>query len=155
MIVRGRANPDYRPNDELYTPSYIFEKLGLEFDIDVCGPVGGLSWIPAKRTFSRLDNGLIQQWQGRVWMNPPFSAPNDWVMKWLDHKNGVMLAPLSKSNWFIRLWESEAAVMPLQVKHRFMKPDLTQYSIAYPTALWAIGETNITALKMSGLGVIR
>jgi hypothetical protein len=37
---RGRMNKDYKPNDEVYTPPYIFEALGLHFDLDVCGPVG-------------------------------------------------------------------------------------------------------------------
>lgn len=27
--------------DEHYTPAFIFEKLGLQFEIDVCAPRGG------------------------------------------------------------------------------------------------------------------
>ena len=38
--LRGLMRPDYRPNDEVYTPPHIFEALGLEFDLDVCGPIG-------------------------------------------------------------------------------------------------------------------
>ena len=153
--LRGKMRPNYKPNDEVYTPPHIFEALKLEFDLDVCGPVGGLSWIPAKRTFSIEDDGLAQQWYGRVWMNPPYSAPKEWVAKWLAHKNGLMIAPLSKSNWFADLWNSEAVVMNMSVRHKFVKPDGSNYSMAFPAGLWAIGETNITALKMSGLGVIR
>jgi hypothetical protein len=153
--LRGLMRPDYKPNDEVYTPPYIFEALGLEFDLDVCGPVGGLDWIPAKKTFSVEDDGLAQDWYGRVWMNPPYSAPKLWVAKWLAHKNGLMVAPLSKSHWFADLWDSEAVIMNMPVKHRFIKPDGSKYSIAFPIAIWAIGESNITALKMSGLGRIR
>lgn len=154
-VLRGRMNPDYRPNDEVYTPSHIFEALKLEFDLDVCGPKGGLNWIPAKKTFSVEDDGLIQDWYGRVWMNPPYSAPKLWVDKWIKHGNGVMIAPFSKSHWFMQLWESEAVVLNNPVTFRFVKPDNQKYAIAFPTAIWAIGETNITALKMSGLGRIR
>ena len=154
-FVRGRMNKDYKPNDDVYTPPELFEALNLQFDLDVCGPVGWLPWITAKRTFSLGDDGLVQDWVGRVWMNPPFSAPKHWVAKWLEHKNGVMIAPLSKSNWFMDLWNSEAAVINNPVRFRFVKPDGSKYSIAFPTAIWAIGESNITALKMSNLGVIR
>jgi hypothetical protein len=151
----GRMNKDYKPNDEVYTPPYIFEALGLEFDLDVCGPVGGLDWIPARKTFSVEDDGLAQTWYGRVWMNPPFSAPNDWVVKWLENANGVMVCTLSKSKWFQMLWNSPAAICYLPASHKYIKPDGSKYSIAFPTAMWAIGETNITALKASGLGKLR
>jgi hypothetical protein len=48
-------------------------------------------------------------------------------------------------------------VMTAGVSHLrgLMRPDGSKYSIAFPTAIWAIGETNITALKMSNLGRIR
>ena len=154
-VLRGRMNPDYRPNDEVYTPKEVFDALGLLFDLDVCGPKGGLEWIPAKRTFCQEEDGLAQEWYGRVWMNPPYSAPKLWVDKWLEHKNGVMIAPFSKSHWFMKLWESEAVILNNPVRFRFNKPDGSKYAIAFPTAIWAIGESNITALKMSGLGVIR
>ena len=152
---RGRMSANYRPNDAVYTPKYVFDALGLQFDLDVCGPEGGLPWIPAKRTFSEIEDGLVQQWYGRVWMNPPYSKPSPWVDKWLENGNGVMLAPFSKSHWFMKLWNSEAAILTNPVNFKFMKPDGSNYAIAFPTAFWAIGETNITALKMSGLGVIR
>jgi hypothetical protein len=154
--LRGRMHKDYRPNDDVYTPPYIFEALGLEFDLDVCGPVGGLDWIPAKKTYSIEDDGLIQDWNGRVWMNPPYSKPSPWVDKWLENGNGVMIAPYSKSHWFMKLWNSEAVILNNPVNFKFIRGiDGSNCSIAFPTAIWAIGETNITALKMSGLGRIR
>ena len=100
---RGRMSANYRPNDAVYTPKYVFDALGLQFDLDVCGPEGGLPWIPAKRTFSEIEDGLVQQWYGRVWMNPPYSKPSPWVDKWLENGNGVMVAPFSKSHWFMKL----------------------------------------------------
>ena len=154
-FVRGHMNKDYKPNDDVYTPPELFEALGLQFDLDVCAPKGGLPWIPAKRNFTIEDDGLTQKWIGRVWMNPPFSAPKLWVAKWLAHGNGVMLAPLSKSNWFMDLWMSDAAILNNPVKFRFIKPDGSRYSIAFPTAIWAIGDENVEALRKSNLGKIR
>ena len=154
-FLRGKMNPNYKPNDEVYTPPIVFESLGLKFDLDVCGPAGGLPWIPANRTFSIEEDGLAQEWAGKVWMNPPFSKPGPWVAKWLENNNGVMIAVLSKAKWFNDLWNSEAAVLNIPAQFKFVKPDGSKYSIAWPCAMWAIGESNIAALKMSGLGVIR
>lgn len=53
-----------------YTPAWIFEKAGMQFDLDPCQPEVPIPWIPAKRTFSLKDNGLIQPWNGFVWLNP-------------------------------------------------------------------------------------
>jgi hypothetical protein len=141
-------------NDELYTPKWIFDSLAVTFDLDVCAPIGGPLHTPAKAWYSELDDGLSKDWFGRVWMNPPYSKPSPWIKKWLSHRNGFALVPAAKSQWFIDLWESEAVGLPLRVNMKFLKQD-KPFSIYFLSTLWAIGETNITALKMSNLGRIR
>jgi hypothetical protein len=142
-------------NDELYTPQWVFDALNIEFDLDVCAPSGGIPWIPASAHYTESENGLEKGWYGRVWMNPPYSKPQPWIDKWLDHKNGFALVAFSKSNWFGQLWNSEAAVARLATNTAFIDANGKKQQIWMPVCLWAIGETNITALKMSGLGVIR
>jgi hypothetical protein len=104
--------------------------------------------------FSTKDDGLVQEWNGVVWMNPPYSKPSPWVNKWLKHKNGFALLPAAKSQWFLDLWHSEAVVVPLQVNTRFIK-EQKPFSIYFLSTLWAIGENNIEALKVSNLGKVR
>ena len=48
-------------NDEMYTPEWIFEKLGLTFDVDVCAPENGIPWLPASKHYSIKDDGLAQE----------------------------------------------------------------------------------------------
>jgi hypothetical protein len=56
----------------------------------------------------------------------------------------------------VRVIDSEAkGVLMDQTTIKFITPDLTRQAIFMPVGLWAIGETNITALKMSNLGRIR
>ena len=55
MIGKSRTSKTYVKNDILFTPPEIFELLNIEFDLDVCAPVGGISWIPAKKSYSEID----------------------------------------------------------------------------------------------------
>ena len=49
-----------------YTPSWVFERLGLNFDLDPCQPPEGISWIPATVRYTEAEDGLTSPWFGRV-----------------------------------------------------------------------------------------
>lgn len=97
-------------SDDYYTPAWVFERMGLTFDLDVASPPGGIPWIPAKRFFTMADDGLAQPWEGRVWMNPPYSGTSPWARKFIEHGHGVCLVPHSRSAWWGELWNSGAAI---------------------------------------------
>lgn len=59
--------------DEWYTPKEIIDALG-EFDLDPCAPVSPL-YKTASIMYNKNDDGLKQEWKGRVWLNPPYSRP--------------------------------------------------------------------------------
>jgi hypothetical protein len=99
-----------RTSDDYYTPAWVFERMGIEFDLDVCAPPGGIPWIPARRYFTQEDDGLARPWEGRVWMNPPFSNSAPWVRRFIAHGHGVCLVPHAKSRWHIDLWTASAGV---------------------------------------------
>lgn len=141
-------------SDEWYTPKHIFDALGLEFDLDPCSPIEG-SVVPAKQAYSLPFDGLTAPWFGLVWMNPPYSKPKPWVDKWLEHANGMALLPQSKSQWFRKLWHSQAALLSLEPNFKFNKPDGTTGQIFMNCILAAIGDESIEALKNSGLGRVR
>lgn len=144
-----------KASDEYYTPKWVFDALGLEFDLDVCAPETGPLHTPAKRWYSATDDGLAQPWQGRVWMNPPYSRPTPWMAKWIAHANGLALVPHSKSAWYDNVWNSHAAVVTLPSTLKFVKPSGELAPIFLPCSLWAIGETNIEALHRANLGRVR
>lgn len=80
-----------KSTDEWYTPPYIIESLG-KFDLDPCAPV-----IPLFRTaavmYNKNDDGLSKPWEGRVFLNPPYSRPliELFIQKMADHNNGIAL----------------------------------------------------------------
>ena len=70
-------------------PPHIFQPLG-KFDLDPAAPIENRDWIGATRTFTELEDGLAQHWEGRVWLNPPYGRGiGQWVKKMAEHvKNG-------------------------------------------------------------------
>jgi hypothetical protein len=71
---------NYTSND-YWTPKWIFDALGLEFDLDVACPPEGPMFTPCKNFFTQETDGLLAEWYGTVFMNPPFSELTPWVDK--------------------------------------------------------------------------
>jgi hypothetical protein len=136
-----------RTSDDYLTPRWVFDTLGLTFDLDVASP----PWethVPAARKFTKADDGLTQPWEGRVWMNPPYSESARWVDRFIDHGHGVALLPWAKSAWTIRLWTSGAGIA--------LPPkwfDFVGGPIFLPVQFAAFGDECVEAL--SNLGKVR
>jgi hypothetical protein len=151
----SRTNINYKPENDYYTPSWVFEKLSIKFDLDVCAPIGGVDWIPAENHYHLEMDGLKQNWFGKVWMNPPYSKPSDWVDKFIDHGNGVCLVPFSKSKWFGKLWNQADAIIAMEHSFKFEHKDYGTKSVFMPVFLASIGNDCTSNLKISGIGRVR
>ena len=101
-------------SDDWYTPAWIFDGLGITFDLDVAAPDGGAVNVPAARWFTVADDGLLQPWDGVVWCNPPYSDPAPWCRRWALHPDGCILirADLSTSGPFAAWSAANAAWVP-------------------------------------------
>lgn len=63
------------------TPQGFFDRLNAEFhfDVDVCANDDNAK---CKRYFTERTNGLLQKWEGNVWMNPPYGREiAEWIQK--------------------------------------------------------------------------
>ena len=136
-------------SDDWYTPRWIFDKLQLIFDLDVCAPPGGVDWIPAGRFLTQAEDGLLTKWTGRVWMNPPFSNPLPWVIKFVEHGDGVALVPTSNGRWQDILWRSEAQWVTLPAI-RFESPTKGLAKGTLPNRCWLVGFGVEKALERIG-----
>jgi phage N-6-adenine-methyltransferase len=105
-----------------YTPPWIFDALGLEFNLDPCAPVGGVSWIPATKHYSEIDDGLKQPWRGSVWLNPPYGKfTTDWLAKMHQHRNGVALVfARTDCRWFHDYVMNADAILFLKGRIKFV-----------------------------------
>ena len=91
MSARLFAIDDALDSDAWYTPAWVFDGLGVTFDIDVAAPAGGLPWLPARLSYTVADDGLALPWHGLIWCNPPYSAPTPWCRRWAQHPDGFIL----------------------------------------------------------------
>ncbi len=132
-------------SDDYYTPSWLFEDMAVRFDLDVAAPPGGVPWIPAKQFYTMADDGLSQPWEGRVWMNPPYSMPKLWVATFIKHGNGIALLPMARSAWFSDLWNTADGMACTPSRFEF-----TQGSIFMPAVLWAFGDWAVEAIARIG-----
>ena len=143
-------------SNDYYTPKFIFDAIGLEFDIDVAAPLQGIPWIPCKRWFSQADDGLSQDWSGAlVWMNPPFSKPGPWVDKFIQNGNGVALICTSKAKWYKQIWDQADGLLTVDSSFKFIRPDDVRSDIYMPTVLVSMGAIATAALVASNLGRVR
>jgi len=155
-MALGHNAPDYKPNDQYFTPKDIFDALGVVFDTDPAHPPYPTS-VPCKTYFCEADDGLAQEWKGLVWCNPPYSKPRPWIEKFIQHRNGIMLIQISKSKAFDQIWkEADAVCVPGNgATFKFDLPDGTRKGIFMPVMLLAMGEEAVAVLKNSGLGRVR
>ena len=86
--------PGEGETNEWYTPKTFFTQLGehITFDLDPCSPGVGLSHVPARRVFTKDDDGLTQQGEGLVFCNPPYGREVGlWAEKCAAHGNSMAL----------------------------------------------------------------
>lgn len=109
-------------SEDWYTPSHIFEGLGLEFDLDPCAPEGGVPWIPAANHYSIKDDGLFQEWFGKVWLNPPYGKHTiKWLEKMHNHRNGIALVfARTDTKWYHSYVAKADAILFLKGRIKFI-----------------------------------
>lgn len=147
-------------SDEWYTPAYVFEALGCEFDLDVAHPAEKVTNVPAKQFIT--SNSLDQTWHGYVWMNPPFGGRNSlapWLDKFFDHGNGIALTPdRTSAPWWQEAARKADAILFIDGKVRFLRPCGTEgKSPSNGTTLLAAGAKAVEALTraaQNGLGYL-
>lgn len=160
-------------SDEWYTPREFFTALRLTFDLDPCSPGPG-HWVPARRVFTKEDDGLAHPWGGVVWMNPPFGARNGhvpWLERFLAHGNGIaVVRAYTSAGWFHDFaTEAEAMLFP-RGKTQFVRGcemrstardgKVTVHPAGsvgkapgHGVVLLGMGEPSLTAMRQSGLGL--
>lgn len=103
-------------SDGWYTPSWLIEKartvLGT-IDLDPATCAAAQAIVKATHFYTEHENGLIQPWYGRMWINPPYSAPTPWVRRVIaEYQAGTVQAAIILTNSYTETgwWQDIAAV---------------------------------------------
>lgn len=139
---------------EWYTPPWVFMALGIEFDFDPCHPAKRLEWVPAKKVYTKEDDGLAQPWEGNGWLNPPYGDEIvAWLAKMHEHRNGVALVfARTDTDWFHDFAAQADGILFLRRRVRFVMPNgLQGGSPGCGSMLIAWGKHNRDALITANL----
>jgi hypothetical protein len=140
--------------DEWLTPPHVIEALG-EFDLDPCSPIVR-PWDTAKKYYTIEDDGMIQNWEGRVWCNPPYGKETfKWIDKLADHGNGIALifARTETKGFFESVWNRADAIYFIKGRLTFHHVDGARAKAngGCPSCLVIFGKDNIESVNDSAL----
>ena len=131
--------------DTTLTPLWIINAIG-EFDLDPCGFIGHNT---AKKLICLPKNGLTENWNGRIWLNPPYSNPKPFLERMVEHNNGVALVLASvETEWFFNLiWNKASGIFFLKGRPKFLRKDKSEVQLMRSTVLVSYGENCKELLK--------
>ena len=152
MDTRQQKNPE-ASTDEWYTPRWIIDLLG-PFDTDPCSPVVPPYEI-APISYNEEQDGLTHDWQGVVWMNPPYSRKplRQFCEKMARHGNGLALLVNRQDNllWQEVIFPSARSMLFMRHRVKFLRPDGTTGSPFFGSCLVAWGDECDRRLRQSGI----
>jgi hypothetical protein len=144
--------------DVWLTPPEIIRALGghESFDLDPCSAPEPRPWPTARRHIALPDDGLAADWEGRVWLNPPYSREAvRWMRRLAQHGQGTALVfARTETEWFFEtVWRAASAVLFLEGRIHFHYPDGTRApaNAGAPSCLVAYGQRDAGLLLASGI----
>lgn len=153
-MTRGiHTAPNKGATDEWLTPPEIVKALGL-FDLDPCAHPQQF-YRTAKQMIHPPQDGLATKWEGRVWLNPPFSQMHIWLPVMVEHNHGIAIAAARTEveRWFWPyIWEAATAILFIKGRLYFHQPDgSTRGNAGHGSVLAAYGRSDAEQLKASGI----
>lgn len=151
-------------SEEWYTPPHILDRVVAffgEIDLDPCSNSKTSPNVPASSHYTKADDGLVQSWRGRVYMNPPYGLGIGlWVQKLLaayEHgtiEAGVALVPArTDTAWFWPFWRFPLCFV--RGRLHFGSPEGKDNSATFPSVIACISTDRETFAACFGeLGYI-
>jgi len=120
--------------DNWATPKWLYDKLNAEFQFndDPC-PMGG-------------ENGLDREWGSRVFINPPYSRPTQWIKRaYEESRKGKLVVALLRSDtstaWFHDWIYGKAEIRFLRGRLEYSDEGMPAPFASF-IAIWKLGESH-------------
>lgn len=101
------TKPDWWTSDHWSTPPKLVTAMESEFgrfDLDPCCRP---ETAKAEKFYTQVDDGLSNPWNGKIWLNPPYSNPAPWLKKAIQETESgrasivvALLPSCTDTNWF-------------------------------------------------------
>lgn len=130
------GKPEWWTSDHWATPWPVVHELEAEFgkfDLDVCCHA---DTAKAAKFYTPAENGLIQPWEGRRWLNPPYSKVSPWLERAISETDSgraslvvALLPACTDTRWFHGLVKDRAEIRFIKGRVRFFgwqKTPITQ-----------------------------
>lgn len=124
------------------------------FHLDPCAHP---AWPTAQRLICLPDDGLAAEWEGHVWLNPPYGVEQwRWMRRLADHGDGVALifARTETAGFMEHVWGRADAILFIRNRLTFVAADgePAASNSGAPSCLVAYGEWAVDALSRCALG---
>lgn len=154
MDKRQQKNPVVS-SDNWYTPKWIIDELG-PFDCDPCAaPADVRPFQIAPVQWTEEDDGLTKEWNGVVYMNPPYSRVllRKFCEQMAAHGNGIALLINRQDNlmWQEVIFPTAASMIFMRNRVKFIRPDGTTGSPFFGSCLVAWGHECDRRLRKSDI----
>jgi phage N-6-adenine-methyltransferase len=122
-------------NAEWITPPEILQAAHAVMggiDVDPASMPEAQGFVKASKYYTALDDGLAQQWEGRVWLNPPYAQPliQKFIVKLGQEYDQYRIAQAmvlvnnaTETKWAQELFRRSQAVCFFQRRLQFYRPD--------------------------------
>lgn len=157
----GHQAPRRTRTDEWLTPPPVLAALG-PFDLDPCAPAVR-PWATARQHYTVRENGLLQRWFGRVWLNPPYlrHVIGYWLARMAAHNRGTALifARTETVAFHRYVWAEASALLFIRGRLDFYtvagevgrRPDGSPANFGAPSVLCAYGAADAEVLAFCGI----
>lgn len=123
--------------DDWPTPQDFFDQVAKEFgpfDLDPCASAENAK---APKFYTQADDGLAQDWSGKVWMNPPYGRTiGQWMKKAYEaSQHGALVVCLVPSRTDTAWWHDYAAKGEVRFIRGRLKFGNAKANAPFPSAL--------------------
>ena len=129
-------------NVDWCTPPEIIEALG-GFSLDPCA-AENMFYTTAHKMLTKKEDGFNREWEGRVWLNPPYGRDTEkWMKKMAKHGFGTALifARTETKIFHPWVWEHAKSIFFFKGRLRFYTPEGKEADHAgAPSCLIAYGK---------------
>jgi hypothetical protein len=136
--------------DTWLTPKWIIDSIGMS-TLDPCGYApGGIPFVKTAENMYEFEHlgqdGLKLPWRGTIYCNPPYSNPEPWLLKGIEHHMATgadvifLVSVRTGTNWWKQVRRSTGINFiekPLKFLNRIGQ---TQRQSPFPSCLVAFGE---------------